>query len=261
MKAYSSKNYIYHPADLPDSKNPFPSRSSSDSRQRSSSQQDSPRPARSTIPFSSTISWRRSPIASSSLASATPYTSTVSQPQLALSNVHLTHPKSRLRNLPSPSRQRRTPPPTRTMAHQPPSPSPIPRPPPKHPSRSNHNPVHIRSTLPISPRPSPPPLPSNSRNRSHAPRPLHDRQIPHRPSIPLQGPPHPLLPNRRRPRASPKRPAQCHGLARYPGHILENEELHSYQVCLLLTVCFFPISFSAIAFFPRHIRRGVHQCT
>lgn len=124
------------------------------------------------------------------------------------------------------------------MAHQPPSSTPIPRPPSNQPGGSNHHPVNIRSALPIPLRLSPPALSSNSRNRSHAPWPLHNRQIPHWPSISLQGPPHSFLSNRRRPRAGPKRSAQRNGLARYPRHISEDEELHPHQVCFLLAVCF-----------------------
>lgn len=160
----------------------------------------------------------------------------------------LTTPSSRLRNLSPPSNQHRTTPPTRTMAHQPPQSNPIHQHPlllPPNPSRPTHPPLPLN----LNPLPSPPllpktrphrptqtPIPSSSNRRRHAPRPPHDRALPHRPPIPLQGAPNPAPPDRRRLRASAQRPAERNELAHDTGHIPENEELHPHQIRLLFAV-------------------------
>ena len=149
------------------------------------------------------------------------------------------------------------------MAYQPPPSTPIPWPPSKHPRRStHHHTLNPRSPLSLHHRSSiPSPLPSRRRNRGHAPRPVHDRQIPYRPTIPLQSSPHPFLINRRRPRPDPKRPEKCNGLAYYTGYIPEDEELHSYWVRFLLAVrpppflSFYTLTYNSIPIQPTQLTK------
>lgn len=159
---------------------------------------------------------------------------------------------SRLGNNPSPSNQYRTPAPARAMAHQPPTSHSIHRRPTPamllHPGRRHVIRPYVTLIGSISkPRHSTPNrfkpsiITRGSSNRRHAAWAIHDRKVPHRQTISIQSSSHPKLVNRRRSGANQKRIAKCDGLARDPGHLPKNEELHSNQVCFLLAVSCYPI--------------------
>jgi hypothetical protein len=101
---------------------------------------------------------------------------------------------SRVRHCPSSRRKRRNAPSNRAMASQPPSSNPILR----FRQQQRASPFFVVFYYyPTRTRPSNF-LPRHRRRRSHAPRALPNRQIPHRPSLPLQSTPYPRLFNGRR---------------------------------------------------------------
>lgn len=152
-------------------------------------------------------------------------------------------PHSRLRNLPPPRHKHRTPPPTRTMANQPTPCNPIPRFTSKHARRS-----HTLLARPSNRSPSP----LNTRHSSHrgdAPRTIHDRQIPHRQTIPIQSVATTQRAHRRRPGTSPQWSAECDGLAHCAGYFPANEELCTDSVCVLFAVCIPSLRFTRLFLF------------
>lgn len=107
---------------------------------------------------------------------------------------------------------------------------------PFHPPILGFNCSFSKSKLPTTDRCNTPALTSSGHHRRNAAWPVHDRTIPHRSTIRLQSPPHPIKAHRRRPRANKKRTTKCHGLARNTRHSPKDESLHSDSIRVLLPV-------------------------
>lgn len=132
-------------------------------------------------------------------------------------------------NPPSPTRQRRTAPSNRAMAPQPAPSNPILR----TPKQSRQRQPRTRRTGAAGDTHR---FPGRRGRRGHAPGALPDRQIPHRPAVPVQSATDPGVADGRRPGADPEWPAVRDGLAHRARHLPTDEELYSHQIRFLLAV-------------------------